>query len=267
MRSSIADYEVIESVDRAGPGRTHYRCRPPARLGLATDVLVADLAVDDTNRAAVTDLISRMATVGDEHLLGFIEVGPDGGGARTYLCCEEPLPDPVPGDSRPSVAEALGQTLAAALGTHALHGAGVAHGAISPSRIARTSRGPVLVPGRLDQPPGAVVEVTSWRELVTVDPDVVGGGAPSRSSDIWSLAATLHLLLSDSALYPGLDGDQPVTAVQRVLFTRPEIDPAIPAPLRAIIAAGLEPDPADRPATALEMAEHLRAAADTEGAR
>jgi hypothetical protein len=73
------------------------------------------------------------------------------------------------------------------------------------------------------------------------------------------LAATLHGLLSSRPLYPGIDEDPIVTAVQRILFTRPEVDAALPAEVAENLAACLADDPGERTLSADELADRLSA--------
>ena len=148
------------------------------------------------------------------------------------------------------------------MGSHALHESGIAHGSISAFAIHLTPRGAVLAAPSPDSPEGLVARVGDWRLLETVDPDLLNGDMPSRSSDIWSLGATLHRLLSEQPLHPGIDGDEPVTAVQRVLFTQPEVDPGMPRMLGEVIASCLDADPAARPTTAAVLSELILAAAE-----
>jgi hypothetical protein len=68
--------------------------------------------------------------------------------------------------------------------------------------------------------------------------------------------------MSPKPLYEGMDSDEPVTAVQRILFARPSIDPALPGPLAEVISACLEPDPTKRPQTAAEVARMIREAGE-----
>jgi serine/threonine protein kinase len=150
---------------------------------------------------------------------------------------------------------------AAARGAHALHEAGIAHGAINLNTVVLTERGAALAPPPVDLRPGLVTRITDWRDFVTLDPDLLCGEAPGRASDIWALGATLHLAASDRPLFHGIDGDEPVTAVQRVLFTRPDVDPELHPELAETVAACLDPDPDARPATAAEVAERLTAGA------
>ena len=276
MRSSIADYEVTEVLEGAEGAGTAYRCRPPERMRIpgpegtdpqgpdprvpAAEVMVAELAVDASGWGELTDRLMRTVAIGSAHLLRLLEVGPDLETGGVFVVSEAPQPAPPAGpmDTRRAVA----RVESVALGAHALHEAGLAHGDIRPAAVFDTERGPVLGLPRLDRSPGWVVEASSWRDLVTVDPERIGGEAPSRSSDIWALGALLNTLASERPLYPDIDRDEPVTAVQRLLFTRPEVDPALPAAVRDLIEACLAVDPADRPTTAAAVAERARRVID-----
>ena len=98
-----------------------------------------------------------------------------------------------------------------------------------------------------------------WQDLALVDPDLLRGQPPSRSSDIWALAASLYSVAGAAPLYPEMSGDKPVTAVQRVMFSRPEVSPATPDGLADVLVDCFDPDPARRPQTASELADRLAA--------
>jgi serine/threonine protein kinase len=223
-------------------------------------VTVTELAVDAAGWQQLADHVVRLANVTAAGVLELLELGPDVSTeqAGVYLATETAtggsLGEPV-GD--PDHAARLEAVVVAARAAHAMHEAGLPHGSISPARVLFTGHGPVLGPPRLDAPLGVAATFSHWTELVAVDPDVLAGEHPSRSSDIWALGAVLHSALSRRPLYPGIESDEPVTAVQRVLFTRPEIDPALAPGTADIVKACLERDPASRPETALEVAERL----------
>ncbi len=255
MRDAIADYRVVEPWGRAG---SRYVCRPPERLRRDGDVMVTELAVDADGWQQLCDSLLRLASAPEGRMLEVIEVGRDMETGRSYLVTE-----PVPGGTLAEPArpgrpgEGLQAVEAAARGAHALHEVGLAHGSIRPSAVLLTDRGPVLDVPRLDAPDGEVIRIGPWSELVAVDPELLAGESPSRASDIWALGATLHSVVSDRPLFPGIESDEPVTAVQRVMFTRPEPDPSLPPALRDLITTSLSADPADRPPTALAFAERL----------
>lgn len=273
MRSAVADYEVVEDL-----GRGRYAAHAPARLGLAPGsgdgsgaqgrVTVMELSSSADSWAELTAGLSRFAAVDSPDLLRLIEVGPDmdTAGAGVYLVTEEvtggtlahPTATMRPADQIRAVARA-------SLGAHALHESGLAHGGIDPAVICIVERGPVLGPatgtGRLG---GKVATMRDWRDLALLDPDLLRGQPPSRSTDIWALAASLYALVGPAPLYPDMADDQPVTAVQRVMFSQPEVSPATPGGLGDVLARCFDPDPALRPQTAAELSERLL---ECEGAR
>ncbi|MGH9055219.1 MAG: hypothetical protein ACRDYY_05050 [Acidimicrobiales bacterium] len=263
MRSSVADFRVIETVPSARHGATRFLCEPPARLGFHDrQVMVTEVNVDPQGwRPAVLEL-SRVAAVESPGLLELIEVGPDvaPAGRGVYLASEAaPLGTLAAPTAPTGEADRLRAFARAARAAHALHQAGIAHGAIGTWDIFLTERGAVLGPPPTGASVGVVTRVRDWRDVAVLDPDLLRGVRPSRASDIWALAASLHGALSERPLYGGMANDEPVTAVQRVLFTRPEVDPALPDGLRATLAACFDPDPAERPPTAADLAERLEA--------
>jgi eukaryotic-like serine/threonine-protein kinase len=265
LRSSVADYEVIEEIGQTASGRSRFLCRPPERLDQEGPVVVSQLAVDAGGWHQMADQVGRLVQLGTERLLELLEVGPDldPGGAGVYLVSEA---DPGGTLAAPRETLDLGgvaaAVAAAAEAAHSYHEAGLTHGAIDSRAVIFTRRGPVLGPPPLDLAPGAVARSADWRQLSTLDPDLLCGESPSRSSDVWSLGATLHTALSPRPLYEGMDSDEPVTAVQRILFARPSVDLSLPGGLAEVVSACLELDPTRRPQTAAEVARLIREAGE-----
>jgi len=181
----------------------------------------------------------------------------DPAGAGVYLVTEYAAGGTLASPSqRLSRTEQVRALAGAALGAHDLHEAGVAHGSINPSVVFLTDRGAVLGPS-VGGPAGRVVAMRDWRDLALVDPDLLRGQPPSRSTDIWALAASLYALVGPAPLYPAMVDDQPVTAVQRVLFSRPEVSPSTPDGLAEVLGPCFDADPGRRPQTAAELGERL----------
>ena len=263
LRSSVADYPVVEALPSTGTGQARYLCRTPERLELdEATVMITELAVDASGWRDLIGSLSRLAGVESPHLLRLIEVGPDldPAGAGVYLVSET-----APGGSLGEAGETLDSSARiravaeAARGVHTLHECGIAHGSINSRSIFLTSRGGTLGPPSLGGQAGVVTRMRDWPDVMVVDPALLRGEEPSRSSDIWALATTLHGLLSERPLYPGIDSDPGVTAVQRVLFTRPEIDPSLPAGIADSLAGCLADDPGERILSADEFADRLTA--------
>lgn len=266
VRSAIADYQVIEPVPDAGGagGGAVYLCRPPARLGWDGPVAVREVGLDAGTWQRACDQAARLARAGASANLRLIEIGLDREGPGGYLATEAPAGGTLAEPRRPlAVADKLLAVAVAARGAHAWHEAGLAHGNIHAGTIALTERGPALGPPPLDRPDGVVTDARSWSALECVDPDLLCGEAPSRSSDIWSLGATLHAALVPRPLYTGLDRDEPVTAIQRIIFSRPQPDPALPSAVGRIVSRCLERDPAARYQSATELADAIEAAGGT----
>jgi serine/threonine protein kinase len=263
LRSSGADYQVIEALVSGSFGGARYLCQPPPRFAGAEAVMVTELAVDASGWPQLADLLTRITAIGSDVLLELLEIGPDlhapGSGAGVYVVSE-----PTPGgsladpDHSLSTGEVLTAVANAAEAAHELHQSGLAHGSIDGRAIVFTGRGAVLAPPALDLAAGVLAQFGVSREISTVDPDLLCGETATRGSDIWSLGATVHDALSSVSLYEGIEDDEPVTAVQRVLFSRPVVDQHLPRGVVDLVTACLEADPAARPTTALEVAERLR---------
>lgn len=280
MRASIADYKVREPWARAG----RYVCEPPDRLNRPGPVMVFELGVDAEGWPQLCDHLVRLASVSG--MLEVIEVGPDLETGGVFLVTEPAVPAwPMPSSTvqaesgkpgphigqrpdlgetagvgeAPGLGEVIDAVVAAARCLHDLHEAGLTHGAVHRDAFLRTGRGTVLDLPVLDGPPGQVTRTGSWVQLVATSPELLAGEPPSRSSDVWALGASLHTLLSPEPLFVGVDRDEPVTAVQRIMFTRPEMDRSLPAAVSQVIRECLAADPADRPADAAAVADRLTA--------
>lgn len=261
MRSSVADYEVIEALRPSASGSPRYLCRPPDRLRVEGSVVVTELAVDASGWHQLADYVARVSSLGPELFVELLELSPDlePGAAGVYLSCEH-----CPGGSLDEPAEPLEPGAAieavarAADAVHSMHEIGLTHGWIDGRAILLAERGAVIAPSPLDVQSGVLARFAGWRSVVTLDPDLLRGEGPSRSCDIWSLGATLHSALTSQPLYPGIDGEEPVPAVQRVLFERPVVDESLDRSIADLIRACLEIDPARRPPTAADVASTLR---------
>ncbi len=258
MLSSVVGYRILGRAEPAASARTAYLCEAPDRLGLADQVLLSELAGSFLRLTEVSDLLRQYCAVASDHLLVLHELLGDEGSSSLFLASEAPSRGTLANATIPLEPQAKVLALAAAArGAHALHEVGIAHGTISPDAIFLTGRGPVLGPPDMVRPAGKVTTSKPAVVLNYVDPALLRGEAPSRASDIWSLGASLHMSLSNTALYPGLDDDEPVIAVQRVLYSRPRLDPGLPAGILDVIRSCMASDMSERPPTAIAIASIL----------
>jgi serine/threonine protein kinase len=91
-----------------------------------------------------------------------------------------------------------------------------------------------------------------------LDPSLLLGDPPSRSTDIWAIGATLHRALSGKGLYGELPERQPLLAIRKVQSSPPTVDPSLTPAEAALVQACLAPGDA-RPATAKEVADRIGA--------
>src|SRR5437773_857965 len=154
----------------------------------------------------------------------------------------------------------IGIRLADALA--AAHASGVLHRDIKPANILVNRFGMVgLADFGLASIISARGEQTASREALTPAysaPETFRGEEPTVLADIYALAATLYALLAGRPPRFAADGRQPSFATIMSLHDRPVEDvPGTPAELMAVLRAGLSPDPAARPHSAVALRDAL----------
>ena len=149
----------------------------------------------------------------------------------------------VPGLALSSVLAYLAEAAEALTFLHT-HDPPIIHGDVKPANLILTRGGHVkLVDFGLSSTRGLVGQRTGTPGFRA--PEIAGGAAPSRASDVYALTATAFALLT------GAPPTGEVPAWER-------LDTTEASRLQAVIAAGLATDPARRPATSGELVERLR---------
>lgn len=147
------------------------------------------------------------------------------GGSLADLLADGPVGDEL-------VVQLL-RPVAAAL--DALHAAGVAHLDVAPRNVLLAAAGPILID---PAPPGAGTPGYT-------DPAVVAGGPASARSDVFGLAGCMHVALTGAS--PRAGGGVAVGV-------------RLPPTVLSVLAAGLHPDPRQRPATPGALVDRLELA-------
>lgn len=283
MASQVADYEITSSLveDRTAPCLL---ARRPQRLGggdaPVTIWVLGPLA--RTSWAAARARLEPVASVRDEHLPAWLEAGIAEWGQRPVVWVSAStavagtLASPPPGLDMPARLRAIAS---AARGAHALHEHGQVHEAICPQSVALVATGSsgqgtgpelrstpddglaraVLSPPALANGRAPLAQV-GYPPLGYIDPQLLRGEG-GRWSDIWALGATVHQSVTGSVPFPGLDELPVVQALSRLLSVPAPTLGDLPDAVSELVAECLSLDPADRPATASEVAERLDEAA------
>jgi serine/threonine protein kinase len=258
----VADYEIVESVS-GEDGELMFTAVPPRRLGLSSErvllkVVEIQLETKQLHRAA--EELRILAAVKSPWLVDLYDAGQDGD--KLFYSMEHPSRGTLEVPAEPLTDdEKLSAVADAARGAHALHEAGVAHRNIRPSCILLYSSGAKLADLGMAKHLDAGTSVSMLpdvSDIEFVDPAIITGEIPSRASDVWSLGATLHWAMSGGQLlHPGRAGLDPFAAMRRVLTEPPLISPDLPPAIAALVVSALSRDPADRPATAADLASDI----------
>lgn len=264
MISQVADYRIIEALG-GGDDEQLYAAVPPARLGLAADrvaVKVVRGLSDEKGVRRATDELRIFAAVNSPFLVQLYDAGQDDD--ALFYAMEYPVLGTLAAPARAlSGDEALRAVADASRGAHALHEAGIAHRDITPSRVLLHEKGAKLADlgmAKFISPGLTVSRMPEVTDVEYLDPAVIRGGRPSRASDIWSLGVVLHFAVSGGqSIHPGSVGQEPVAAIRQVLSEPPLIRDDIPPAVAAVIAMALAADPAERPATAADLAARIDA--------
>jgi hypothetical protein len=267
VRTHLADYRLLQPLEQRRGG-VSWLAEPPSRLGEPGPVVVTELPTE----AAWAEVIAQLAgpgAVDSPHLIRPLEAGrSDDDPAVTWTSRTRGVARPLDreSDERATVLLALS---GAARGADTLHHHGLVHGAITAGAVLFDGSQGILdlSPERASLVPPVVARATGPDELDGMEPDAIWGSGPTPTSDVFALGAAAHALLTGRLLHPDLVTDPPVTAVQRVLIDPPTLDPSLDEPLRSLIASCLAPDPAQRPASAGELADRLERVRASETSR
>jgi eukaryotic-like serine/threonine-protein kinase len=283
LASQVADYEITSSVleDRTAPC---LRARRPQRLGGGDGPVTIWILgpVARTSWAAARTRLEPAASVRTGNLPAWLEAGVSEWAQRPVVWVSASTA--VTGTlafppAALDVPARLRAVAAAARGAHALHEHGQLHGAICPQAVALVPSGPdgdgpgselrtgpgeglsnaVLGPPSLANGQAPIAEV-GYPPLAYIDPQLLRGEG-GRWSDIWALGATAHQVVTGSVPFPGLEELSVVQALSKLLSTPPPVLAKMPDAISEVVAECLSTDPANRPATANEVAERLDEAA------
>jgi len=256
----------VGGVLGAGGFATVYRCWQLA-VGREVAVKVDNrvLLTERDRRRFIREVTAAGRLSGHPHVIDVYDAGTLEDG-RPFLvmelCPGGSLNDalrrngPMPAGQVRDIGIRLADALAAA------HASGVLHRDIKPANILVNQFGMV---GLSDFGLASIIsahgEQTASREALTPafsSPETFRGEEPTALADVYSLAATLYTLLSGRPPRFAADGKPPSFATIMMLHDKPVEDvPGAPPELMALLRAGLSPDPAARPQSAVALRDAL----------
>ncbi|RUL83079.1 serine/threonine-protein kinase [Tautonia sociabilis] len=266
IRRAFGKYELLCELGRGGMGVVYKaRQKDLDRIVALKMILSSHLASADQVARFYAEARSA-ARLRDPNIVGIFEVGEHGG--QHFFTMEY-----VAGKSLAQVIREGGMgvetaarlVMVVARAVHYLHDQGMIHRDLKPSNILLDEAGNPNVSDF------GLAKVLESEERVTASNAIVGtpgymapeqaagrGRQVGRASDIYSLGAILYECLTGR---PPHDGSAPLETLVQVIEGEPPhprlLNPAVPKALEKICLQCLEKDPADRYASARDLADDL----------
>ncbi len=267
-----AGFADVHEIGRGGFGAV-FRCTQPSLdRSVAVKVLTADLDADNRERFLREQrAMGRLS--GHPHIVSVHEIGATASG-RPYIVMEchprgslgERIRTGGPIDWRDAVH--IGVLVAGALET--AHRSGILHRDMKPGNILLTEYGePALtdfgiarVAGGFETTTGVVLGSPAFTA-----PELLQGEAPTASSDVYGLAATLFCAITGHAVFERRSGESVVAQFVRITKEPiPDLHGAgMPDDLSAALEQAMSRTAADRPDTAAGFGDVLRAVQQRHG--
>jgi tRNA A-37 threonylcarbamoyl transferase component Bud32/tetratricopeptide (TPR) repeat protein len=263
-QDKIGDYEILGEIARGGMGMV-YKARQ-ARLNriVALKVMLPGIIA---NRAQVQRFKAEAqieAGLNHPNIISVHEVGEDGG--VYYFSMPFVQGADLSKKGRVSSKAAARYVEKIAQAVYHAHQRGVLHRDLKPNnvlvdeqdepRIVDFGIAKLTAENQMLTQTGESLGTPSYMAPEKVHPD---GNGISVATDIYALGGILYFLLTGRPPFPGGSRDQILWAVFYDEPARPsQIDPSVPKDLETICLKCLSKDPAQRYATAGEMAEDLR---------
>ena len=263
---SAAGFTEAHEIGRGGFGVV-YRCLQPA-LDRTVAVKVLTSIVNDENRSRFMREQQAMGRLtGHPNIVNVLQVGSTKNG-RPFIVMPYHPRDSLDaliregGPLSPDQVLRMGVKVAGAVET--AHRLGILHRDIKPGNILLSSYGePALTDFGIAHITGGfeTSENTITASPAFTAPEILRGGPPTLASDIYGIGATLFCALTGHAAFERRSGERMVA--QFVRITRhpvPDLrDHGIPDDIATAIEHAMAREPRERPGSAVEFGDELRA--------
>ncbi len=263
----VADLDVVRSLGRDRHSEV-FVAQAPDRLGqLYVAVRVYDDAFTRDEFDIAAAALQAYTSVRSSYLAALYEFGLWQG--RLYFTSEYIPLGSLSNPAQPLSTRQMLLALAdAARAAHDLHEAGIVQRDLRPrsvllgpdrAKVAGLGIPQLLADGRRDLRASMVPQTrygVPAGAVEYIEPAVLTGRPADHASDLWSLGASLHDVLAGASLYGDLP-DDPAALFAYVTTTPPQISSSLSADQQQVVRRCIEPDPAHRYSTALELADAL----------
>jgi serine/threonine protein kinase len=263
----LGGYRVLKELGRGGMGAVFQAEDPKLKRLVALKVMLPRLAADASARRRFLREAQAMAAVHHDHVVTIYQVDEDNG--VPFLAMEflhgTPLDKWLKDGRKPNLAQILRMGREIAEGLAAAHARGLIHRDIKPGNIWLDSdhkdRVKILDFGlarvgtddvHLTRS-GAIVGTPAY-----MSPEQGAGQKVDARTDLFSLGCILYRFCTGAMPFAG-DTTMALLTALAVADPKPvrELNPDIPAPLADLVMRLLAKKPADRPASAQEVAEQI----------
>jgi eukaryotic-like serine/threonine-protein kinase len=265
----LGGYRILKELGRGGMGVVYQAEDPKLKRLVALKAMLPRLAADKSARQRFLREAQAMAAVHHDHIVTIFQVDENNG--VPFLVMEfldgMPLDKWLKDGRKPSVAQVLRMGREIAEGLAAAHERGLIHRDVKPGNIWLDSahKGQVKIldfglarVGTEDvhlTRSGAIVGTPAY-----MSPEQARGEKVDGRTDLFSLGCVLYRLCTGAMPFAG---DTTMGLLLALAMDHPkpvrDVNPEIPAALADLVMRLLAKKPADRPASAQEVAEQLAA--------
>ena len=259
------DFSELSFLGEANHG-LYFRAWPPPRMGLAQSVALKVLVPQSSDHQwhCVAREIRLLDKISSPYVVDMLDYGHHQG--RLYFVMEYAAMGTLARPSRRLTRfERLNALAHGTRGLQVLHDLGVVHRDVKPAKILVYEGG-----GKLNDLGIAEDNFVTQRAVPTgsigfMAPEVARGGAATVQSDIYSIGATLYLMLTGQGIFPRVPLHDLEAALSHVAESSPLIEDSSRFPkLLELARHCLERDPQKRPESAARVATRLEESLQSE---